>query len=413
MAKNKKSLKAEKAIKAKRKKKQRRRRRAVVLVVEVIMLLLLSGVAYAMMKFDKLQAVNIDKKDLELNEGVEEKEGYTTIALFGGDSRDGQLEEGTHADTIIVASIDNKSKEIRLASVYRDTLLQQKNSSFNKANYAYFEGGPAAAINMLNKNLDLDIQDYVTVDFKALVDTIDLLDGLDIDIKQEEVQYLNEYLQETADVAGTDAEFIEESGEQHLDGTQAVTYARIRSTAGGDYTRTERQRLVIEKIFEKVLHTDLATINKIIDTVFEQVSTSFSLKELIGLASDVTKYKLGENTGFPFDVEDGLTYQNAGSVVIALGLAENVKQLHEFLYPNEEEQDVSETVRNISDEIAYVTGVVRPASLDQGNDSRGSQDGDGSAGTGGNADAGYDTGTDGGYGGGGTVGNADGSGTYE
>lgn len=251
MAKNKKSLKAEKAIKAKRKKKQRRRRRAVVLVVEVIMLLLLSGVAYAMMKFDKLQAVNIDKKDLELNEGVEEKEGYTTIALFGGDSRDGQLEEGTHADTIIVASIDNKSKEIRLASVYRDTLLQQKNSSLNKANYAYFEGGPADAINMLNKNLDLDIQDYVTVDFKALVDTIDLLDGLDIDIKQEEVQYLNEYLQETADVAGTDAEFISESGEQHLDGTQAVTYARIRSTAGGDYTRTERQRLVIEKIFEK------------------------------------------------------------------------------------------------------------------------------------------------------------------
>ncbi|MCB6203640.1 LCP family protein [Extibacter muris] len=415
MAKNKKSLKAEKAIKAKRKKKQRRRRRAVVLVVEVIMLLLLSGVAYAMMKFDKLQAVNIDKKDLELNEGVEEKEGYTTIALFGGDSRDGQLEEGTHADTIIVASINNKTKEIRLASIYRDTLLQQKNMGYNKANHAYFAGGPAESISMLNKNLDLDIQDYVTVDFKALVDTIDLLDGLDIDIKQEEVQYMNEYLQETADVAGTDAEFINEPGEQHLDGTQAVTYARIRSTAGGDYTRTERQRLVIEKIFEKVMHTDLSTINKIIDTVFEQVSTSFSLKELIGLASDVTKYKLGENTGFPFDVEDGLTYQNAGSVVIALGLAENVKQLHEFLYPDEEAQDVSETVQNISDEISYLTGVVRPASLDRG---KGSGDGDGSTGTGGNADGGYDSGTDGGDdfgtdGAGGTYGNTDGSGTYE
>ncbi|WP_243765553.1 LCP family protein [Extibacter sp. GGCC_0201] len=410
MAKNKKSLKAEKAIKAKRKKKQRRRRRAVVLVVEVIILLLLSGVAYAMMKFDKLQAVNIDKKDLELNEGVEEKEGYTTIALFGGDSRDGQLEEGTHADTIIVASINNKTKEIRLASIYRDTLLQQKNMGYNKANHAYFAGGPAESISMLNKNLDLDIQDYVTVDFKALVDTIDLLDGLDIDIKQEEVQYMNEYLQETADVAGTDAEFINEPGEQHLDGTQAVTYARIRSTAGGDYTRTERQRLVIEKIFEKVMHTDLSTINKIIDTVFEQVSTSFSLKELIGLASDVTKYKLGENTGFPFDVEDGLTYQNAGSVVIALGLAENVKQLHEFLYPDEEAQDVSETVRNISDEISYLTGVVRPASLDQGNGSGDGVDGDGSTGTGGNANGGYDSGTDGA---GGMYGNTDGSGTYE
>ncbi len=158
------------------------------------------------------------------------------------------------------------------------------------------------------------------------------------------------------------------------------------------------------------MHTDLATINKIIDTVFEQVSTSFSLKELIGLASDVTKYKLGENTGFPFDVEDGLTYQNAGSVVIALGLAENVKQLHEFLYPDEEAREVSETVQNISDEISYVTGVVRPASLDQG-----SGNGDG---TGGNGDGGYDPGTDGGYysgtdRGGGTAGYTDGSGTYE
>lgn len=158
------------------------------------------------------------------------------------------------------------------------------------------------------------------------------------------------------------------------------------------------------------MHTDLATINKIIDTVFEQVSTSFSLKELIGLASDVTKYKLGENTGFPFDIEDGLTYQNAGSVVIALGLAENVKQLHEFLYPNEEAQDVSETVRNISDEISYLTGVVRPASLDQGNDGGNGEDGGGSTGTGGTPDSGYDSGTDGV---GGTYGNTDGSGTYE
>ena len=375
MANSRKSLKAEKAVKVRRKKKQRRRRRAIVLVVEVIMLLLLSGVAYAMMKYDKFQTVNIDKKDLQVNEGIEEKEGYTTIGLFGGDSRDGQLEEGTHADTIIIASINNKTKEIRLASVYRDTLLQQKDSTLNKANHAYFNGGPGEAINMLNKNLDLDIQNYATVDFKALVDTIDLLGGLDIEIKPEEVQYLNEYLQETADVAGTEANFIEGSGEQHLDGAQAVTYARIRSTAGGDYTRTERQRLVIEKIFEKVIHTDLATINEIIDTVFEQVSTSFSLKELIGLASDVTKYKLGENTGFPFDVDDTHTYQSAGSVVIALGLAENVKQLHEFLYPDEEAQEASDTVQQISDEISYMTGVVRPASLDQNEEGQSGADG--------------------------------------
>lgn len=256
-----------------------------------------------------------------------------------------------------------------MVSVYRDTLLEQKNRDYNKANSAYFRGGPEEALSMLNKNLDLDIEDYVTVDFKALVDTIDLLGGIDINIEEEEVQYMNEFLQETADVAGTKAHFIKKSGDQHLDGAQAVTYARIRSTAGGDYKRTERQRLVIEKIFEKVVETDIGTINDIIDTVFEQVSTSFSLKETLGLASGLVDYQLGESAGFPFDKEDNIRFQNAGLVAVPLGLAENVEQLHAFLYPEEDPKEVSETVRKISDNITYYTGVVRPADYGTGEDS--------------------------------------------
>ena len=359
----KKELKAVQAAKVRKKKKSRRRKRAVILVLEVIILALLSGTAFVMAKYDKFQTVDIETDDIEINEGVDQ-EGYTTIVLFGGDSREGQLEEGTHADTMIVVSIDNETKEIRMASVYRDTLLQMEDGAYKKANNAYFTGGPKSAINMLNKNLDLDIENYATVDFKALVDTIDLLGGLDIEIQEEEVQYLNQYLQETADVAGTEANFIESAGEQHLDGAQAVTYARIRSTAGGDYRRTERQRLVIQKIFEKAIHTNLSTINEIINTVFPQVSTSFTLKELIGLASGMTKYKLGETTGFPIDKTDG-TYKKQGSVVIPLGLTENVQELHEFLYPKETDYTVSDTVQSISADIAYLTGVTRPANLDE------------------------------------------------
>lgn len=360
MAKRKKQLKAVKAVKAREKRRGKKRKRALVLGLEMVILLLLLGTAYVMAKYDKIQQVVIDSDDININEGAE-KEGYTTIALFGGDSREGQLGKGTHADTIIIASIDNASKEIRMVSIYRDTLLKQEDGNYNKANSAYFRGGPEEAINMLNINLDLDIEDYATVDFKAMVDTIDLLGGIDIDIQEEEVQYMNEFLQETADVAGTEANFIEHSGEQHLDGAQAVTYARIRSTAGGDYTRTERQRTVIQKMFEKGVKTNIGTINDIIDTVFEQVSTSFSLKEAITLASDITNYKLGESTGFPFDKKDGVMYKNVGSVAVPLGLTENVEQLHEFLYPKEESQGVSGTVQDISDNITYLTGVVRPA----------------------------------------------------
>lgn len=368
MAKKDRQLKAVQAAKARKKRRNRRRRRILVLSMEVIVLLLLLGTAYVMKKYDKVQKVSIDKEDVNINEGAI-KEGYTTVALFGGDSREGELGAGTHADTIIIVSIDNSSKEIRMVSVYRDTLLEQKNRDYNKANSAYFRGGPEEALSMLNKNLDLDIEDYVTVDFKALVDTIDLLGGIDINIEEEEVQYMNEFLQETADVAGTKAHFIQKSGEQHLDGAQAVTYARIRSTEGGDYKRTERQRLVIEKIFEKVVETDIGTINDIIDTVFEQVSTSFSLKETLGLASGLVDYQLGESAGFPFDKEDNIRFQNAGLVAVPLGLAENVEQLHAFLYPEEDPKEVSETVRKISDNITYYTGVVRPADYGAGEDS--------------------------------------------
>ena len=218
-------------------------------------------------------------------------------------------------------------------------------------------GGPKDAINMLNKNLDLDIQNYVTVDFKALADTVDLLGGIEIDIKEEEIQYMNEFLEETAQVAGKDANFIETAGNQTLDGSQAVTYARIRSTAGGDYTRTERQRLVLEKIFEKVLHTKLGTINKIIDEVFPQVSTSFSLKDLLGLAAGASQYQLGEAKGFPFELTDG-NVEGVGSSVIPLGFAENVQELHEFLYPKDE-YTVSEKVSEIAGKIESLTGYTR------------------------------------------------------
>ena len=359
----KKELKAVQAAKVRKKRKSRRRKRAVILVLEVIILALLSGTAFVMAKYDKFQTVDIKTDDIEINDGVDQ-EGYMTVALFGGDSREGQLEAGTHADTIIIASINNKTKEIRMASVYRDTLLQQKDGSYNKANNAYFHGGPEEAINMLNKNLDLDIENYATVDFKALSDVVDLLGGIEIELTDAEAEMLNEYVDETASVAGKEAHHLESGGTYNLDGPQAVTYARLRKLEGGDYKRTERQRLVIQKIFEKVIHTNLSTINDIINTVFPQVSTSFSLKELLSLASGMTKYKLGETTGFPIEKADG-NYEKAGSVVIPLGLTENVQELHAFLYPDETSYEVTEVVQSISADIAYLTGVTRPANLDE------------------------------------------------
>lgn len=362
MAKKTKSLKAVEAAKARKKQRSRRKRRAVILGMEIVLLLLLLATAYVMAKYDKFQTVAIDADDIQINEGVK-KDGYSTYVLFGADSREGELEAGTHADTIIIVSLDNESKEIRMASVYRDTLLEQMNMDYHKANQAYFRGGPVEAINMLNKNLDLAIEDYATVDFKAMSDVVDLLGGVEINVTDAEAEALNKYIKETARVAGKEAHTLSGGGTYTLDGPQAVTYARLRKLEGGDYKRTERQRVVIKALFNKAKKMDLATLNTIIDTVFPQVSTSLELKELISLAASATEYKLGDSEGFPFEKTDG-TFTSAGSVVVALGLAENVKELHEFLYPKEEYTEVSATVQQISDNVTYVTGVTRPAELD-------------------------------------------------
>lgn len=349
------SLKDAKAERAAKKRKARRRKRIIVLLVEIIILIALLSVGYVISKYGKFQLNLFSDSDILINEGVKQ-EGYTTIALFGGDSREGQLEAGTHADTIMVVSIDNETKEIKLVSVYRDLLTMQMNGGIKKANNAYFVGGPKEAINMLNKNFDLDIQDYVTVDFKAMADVVDLLGGIEIDVTEAEAEEMNAHIAEMANIAGKEVEYME-SGLQILDGVKAVTYARIRKNVGGDYARTERQRLVIAKLAEKVKQMNLSTLNEIIDQVFPQISTSFSLKELISLATGAMQYTLGETGGFAFEHTDG-DLEGLGSVVIPLGVVENVEELHAFLYPKDE-YTVSETVKEIAREIEARSGYTR------------------------------------------------------
>lgn len=350
------SLKGAKAERAAKKRRAKRRRRALVLILEVFTLFILLGIGYVMNKYDKFQLNLFGEGDILINEGAEQ-EHYTTIALFGSDSREGQLEAGTHADTIMIASIDEDTKEVKIVSIYRDLLTMQTNGKIKKANNAYFSGGPKDAINMLNKNFDLDIEDYVTVDFGAMADVVDLLGGIEVDVTKAEAAEMNQYIGETAESVGKKSSYIK-SGPQILNGVEAVTYSRIRKNVGGDYGRTERQRVVIQKLVEKVKQTDISTINKIVDEVFSQVSTSFTLKEIISLAAGVMQYELGETSGFPFERTDG-SVKGIGSVVIPLGVVENVEELHTFLYPKDTEYAPSDTVRNIAKEIEELSGYTR------------------------------------------------------
>lgn len=341
-----------------RAKKKKRRRRIGILVAEVIILSVLCVFAYATVKMDKLDFNFLDEDKLEV---YKDTGPYTNIALFGLDAREGEsIESGVRSDSMMVASINNETNEVKVVSIFRDTLLKQQDGTFDKANAAYSYGGPQEAIALLNRNLDLDIKNYMSVDFKALSDVIDALGGMELELTAEEVVHMNNYCVETSEVTGKDYERIEPevAGTYHLNGVQATSYARIRATAGGDYKRAERQRLVIEKIVEKAQKANLKTLDKIIDVVFPQVSTSFSSKDLIGIAANALSYQLGETQGFPYSIADTDVVDGyEGSYVVPSDFDGDVKKLHEFLF-NEKDYQVSDTVKEISHEIDVMSGAI-------------------------------------------------------
>lgn len=352
--------------KQQRRKKQarRRRRRKILIFVELVILLVLGVGVYAASKWDLLNVNPIDRENVMMNEevvGNKELKAYTNIALFGIDSRDESLGDGNRSDTIMVASINNKTKEIKMVSVYRDTylLIPKEDSTYDKANLGYFYGGPELAINELNRNLDLDITDYVSVNFSALIDTIDALGGIDIEITEKECFYINGYMTETAVITGKEKVELYESGLVHLNGMQATAFCRIRyvPTVNGtndDYGRTERQRVVISKIAEKAKEADLATLNKVVDEVLPNISTSLTAGEILGLLSGIAKYELVDSAGFPFE-KVGMGMGSKGDCVVPVDLEYNVEELHRFLF-GAEDYTVSGAVKEISDRIIEVSG---------------------------------------------------------
>lgn len=285
---------------------------------------------------------NVDNPDREKID-----KDYTTLAFFGVDARNGTLNKGTRTDTIIICSIDNETGDTRLCSVYRDTYLNtdpdSSNGSYQKANAAYAYGGPERAMAMLNANLDLYISKFVTVGFDGVMNTVDAVGGVDINIQEDEIKFLNDYQKsmystETKTVITDDYIPVTQTGLQTLSGYQALAYCRIRYTAGNDFKRTERQRDVVSQIVEKAKKLDPAKVAKICTDVSPYIATNMDLTEdIIPLASEVTKYTIVGSAGFPFadNVTTGLIGAK-GDCVIPLDLQTNVVKLHEFLYPDME-----------------------------------------------------------------------------
>ena len=350
--------------------KPRKKRRKVLFILEIIVLLLFIGGLYVYgqisAKLDKIdiQETDLQEQDIVTNDQAPQMTGYTTYALFGLDHRSKNEKLNTeNSDTIIIASINNDTKAVKLVSVYRDTLLNVKDDTYSKANAAYALGGPAQAVNMLNTNLDLNITDYVSIDFDALVTVIDCLGGLDIPLSYAEIVHMNNYCVETAEETGksyTPVELPEPKpedqeaivGTYHLNGVQATSYCRIRYTASLDMGRTERQRRVIQMIVDKAKKAGLSTIFDIMDQVFPMVKTSVSKTEILKLIPAMIGYCIDETTGFPQDYKFATVKD---SVIVPTTLDSNVLKLHQFLYGNTN-YTPTQDVLNKSAQIAAIVG---------------------------------------------------------
>ena len=326
-------------------KKETKKKSKVLKVILIILMIIfitligivIAGMQYIKSKLDKIEYENLLPEEIQVNAGVEEKlETYRNIALLGVDATTDRF-EGTRSDCIIIVSINEKTKDVKLCSVYRDTYLELTDRNLDKITHAYYYGGAKLTLSTLNENLDLNITEYVTVNFDTVRTVVNSIGGVEITVTDAEAKHIPN---------------ISTAGTYNLNGDQALAYARIRKI-DTDYKRTERMRTVLTAVFDKVKTLNISKLNNLVDTILPHVRTNIKSSEILSLLPQVATYKIGQSIGWPYEVR---AYTTPTWYGVAVTLEENVVKLHKELF-NEEEYEPSERVKEISNKIIKKTGI--------------------------------------------------------
>ena len=293
------------------------------------------GIGFYMNKMGKIDFVDIE--NIEISSGISDQlSDYRNIVLFGVDNTSGGYTG--RSDNIIIISLNEKTNEVRMTSIYRDTYVKVDGHGYTKINHAYAYGGPELAMNTINKNLDLNIKEFVTINFKVVEDVVDAVGGVTIKLSAAEATQIS-------GVSG--------AGTYTLNGAQALEYGRIRKI-DSDFQRTERMRTVISAVFSKVKNMSLTKLNKLVDKILPKVRTNIKTAEITEIMTKLPSIKIGDSTGWPYKTTgktiDGLYYG------VPTTLETSVKELHKELF-EQEDYEVTETVKNISTTIINKTGV--------------------------------------------------------
>ena len=311
----------------------------IVLVLLIILAIIVGGTfAFVHSKLSKMQQIDLNEDDLNVSAQTEQQLAeYRNIAIFGVDSRDDSYDKGNRSDCIIIASINNKTKEVKLISVYRDTYVQIEGHGLDKITHAYSYGEAPLAIKTLNTNLDLNIKEFATVNFDVVKETVDYIGGISMPITSEEVGHISG---------------ITKPGTYTLTGEQALAYSRIRHASGGDYKRTERMRDVLTAVANKVKTLNISQLNGFVDTILPKVYTNITSADIFSMMPSIASYKITDSIGWPYETK-GITLDRWYGIPVTL--ENNVKRLHQEAF-DETDYTPSDTVKDISNQIIEKTG---------------------------------------------------------
>lgn len=328
----------------------------IIIIIVIIIAAGCAGMGFLKSKLSKMNYKEIDKNSVGISDTTkDEMKDYTNIALLGLDSRYDTYDTDYRTDCIMIATINNTTNDVTLWSIYRDTYVQMDldgKTILNKINQAYYDG-VQNTLKTINENLDLNITQYATVDFNAVRDLVNEVNGVSINITSNELKYINNYIDDVSKVTNGKTKHLTTPGIQNLDGIQAVAYCRIRYD-GKDYKRTERMRTVLEKVVDKIKKMNVSQINELLNNMLPKVETNLTQGDITALIPKALSLNLKESFGWPYETV-GVTINN-DFYGPAKTLETNVEKLHKEVF-NQSNYIVPDSVKEISDKIIEKTGV--------------------------------------------------------
>lgn len=309
---------------------------SVILLVLAIVLakLTLLGWRWIETELDQMKRVKYKTGDLLIDKTVEKKlKDYRNILIMGIDSREGENINHCRSDAMIIMSINKKNGKMKMISIMRDSFLELEEkgtTKIDKLTHAHAFGGPKNTIRALNKNLDLNIKEFIRVDWKAVADSADGLGGLDLDIKKYQINEMNKYIKDTNESLHGNTAKIKKSGKQRLNGVQVVTYCRIRHIGRGDTERAERMREALSAMISRASHAGIKKVDTMIDKVAPEITTNIETKKLTKLLISNLNFKIDKSIGWPYTWDGAML--GGVSYDVPITLESNVKDLYEGVF---------------------------------------------------------------------------------